>query len=152
MSNGQMPVAGQNRSRRFTGDVREPDFISPNSNYRTATVANNCASREAVAIKLQRLKPQLRMSALLLLGIASVTDAGLLLAPGPWVDRIPPVSILLFAIVLIRKQLLKERRIAVSYASTLGRIVRFERRRRGRTAIYEYESPAGIAMTGKAVR
>ena len=118
---------------------------------RTSPVANNCPSREVVASKLKRLKPQLRTSALLLLVLASVTDIGLFLAPGPWVDRILWASMLLVAIILFGWRLLTERRIAASYASTLARIVRFERGRgrRGRNAIYEYESPAGISRTGK---
>lgn len=116
---------------------------------RTSPVANNCPSREFVEGKLQRLKPQLRISALLLLGLASVTDIGLFLVPGPW-DRILPASILLVVIALFGGQLLMERRIAGSYTSTLARIVRFERRSRGRrAAIYEYQLPAGIPMTGK---
>jgi hypothetical protein len=116
---------------------------------RTSPVANNCPSPEVVASKLQRLKPQLRTSALLLLVLASVTDIGLFLAPGPWVDRIYSVGMLV-AIVFFGRVLVMERRIAASYASTLARIVRFERRgRRGRTAIYEYEPPAGIPMTAK---
>jgi hypothetical protein len=87
---------------------------------------------------------------LLLLGLASATDIGLFLAPGPWVDRILWPSLLLVAIVFFGRRLLMERTIAASYASTLARIVRFERHGRGgRTAIYEYEPPAGIRMTGK---
>jgi hypothetical protein len=87
---------------------------------------------------------------LLLLVLASVTDIGLFLAPGPWVDRILPASIVLVAIVFFGRRLSMERRIAASCASTLARIVRFERRgRHGRTAIYEYESPAGIPRIGK---
>jgi hypothetical protein len=117
---------------------------------RTSPVADNCPLRVVVASKLQRLKPQLRTSALLLLGLASVTDIGLFLTPGPWVDRILWPSMMLAAIVFFGRRLLMERRIAASYAPALARIVRFERRGRGgRTAIYEYEASGGIPMTGK---
>jgi hypothetical protein len=130
--------------------------IFPYREYRrvqqTATQANNRPSPEIVAIRLRSLRPQLRIFALLLLGLASATDIALLFVPGPSVDRILPMSIVLFAILFFGGQLLVERRIVANYASALARIVRFQRRGRGgRIAIYEYESPLGISITGKGV-
>lgn len=127
--------------------------IIPYREYRSVqripAVADNSATLQAVATKLPRLKPHLRMSALLLLGIASATDIGLFVALGTWLDRILPASILLIAIVFFGSQFLKERRIAVSYAPTWAKILRFERQKRGRSAVYQYESLAGISITGK---
>ncbi len=102
-------------------------------------------SPELVVSKLQRLQPQLRTLALIPLGLAVATSIVLLLmTPWSWGDRILPIA-MLFAALSFFAQLLKERRILASYAPTLGKVVAFEkRRRRGRAAIYEYESPVGV--------
>ncbi len=121
----------------------------PYREYRSAQRARmsqgHRPSPEVVASKLQRLQPQLRIPALIPLGLAAATSVVLLfMTPWSWGDRIVPIA-MMFAALLFFAQFLKERRILTSYAPTLGRVVAFEkRRRRGRTAIYEYESPVGV--------
>ena len=51
---------------------------------------------------------------------------------------------MMFATTMFFLQLIRERRILSSYAPTLARIVEFQRTRRSRAAIYEYESPVGV--------
>jgi len=112
--------------------------------------ANIHPSPELVMINLRNLKPQLRVSALLLLGLALATGIGLFFLPGPLVDRIPS-SILLIAVAVASGRFIKERRILARCSSVMAKIIRFERRRRqGRVAIYEYESSVGehIAAEG----
>lgn len=128
--------------------------IIPYREYRrvqqTAALANIRPSPEIVATRLRSLRPQLRIFALLLLGLASVIDIALLFVRGPLIDRILPVSILLFAILFLGGQFLVERRIVASYAPALARIVRFQQRGRGgRIAIYEYQTPLGTTIIGK---
>jgi hypothetical protein len=128
--------------------------IIPYREYRNlqfpAIRAGNFPSLESVTTSLQKLKPHLRVSAVSLLYLAAATDILLFLVPGSLLDRILPASIMLLAIVLFCGQLLRERRIVANYVSTWAKIVRFERRRRGRrSAIYEYDSPTQGAMTGK---
>jgi hypothetical protein len=127
--------------------------IIPYREYRNlqlaAIGAGNFPSREAVATSLQKLKPHLRVSTVSLLCLAAATDTFLFLVPGSLLDRILPASIMLLAIVLFCGQLLRERSIVAHYVSTWAKIVRFEHRRRGRSAIYEYDCPSEGTMTGK---
>jgi hypothetical protein len=127
--------------------------IVPYREYRrvqqSAAPANIRPSPEIVATRLRSLRPQLRIIALLLLGLASVIDIALLFIPGPVIDRILPVSILLFAILFLGGQFLVERRIVASFAPALARIIRFQRRGRGgRIATYEYQVPFGTTIIG----
>lgn len=120
----------------------------PYSEYRSAQRARmsqgHRPSPELVASKLQRLQPQLRIPALIPLGLAAATSVVLLLmTPWSWGDRIAPIAMMLAALLFFA-QFLKERRILNSYAPTLGRVIAFKRKRRGRTATYEYESPVGV--------
>ena len=101
------------------------------------------ASPELVASKLQRLQPQLRAISLIPLSLAAVTSIFLLLIPSSsWRDRITPVVMMFFTAVFF-VQFLKERRILSSHAPILARIVAFQRTKRGRAAVYKYESPVG---------
>jgi hypothetical protein len=115
----------------------------------TTTVGDNWPSPELVASRLLRLKPQLRVLALVPLAVALATEIGFLLMPGSWVDRILPASGLLLAIVFFGWRFVTERRIVANYASSLARIVRFERHQRSRAAVYEYESLVGGTVMGK---
>lgn len=102
------------------------------------------AASETVASTLQRLQPELRAVALIPLGLAAGTSIFLLLVfSTSWHDRIVPLGIM-FATAVFFLQLIKERRILSSYAPTLARIVEFQRTRRSRAAIYEYDSPTGV--------
>ena len=139
-----LPLAGL-----LTGAVAIIPYREYRNLQRPALRAGNFPSRESVATSLQRLKPHVRISAVSLLGLAAATDIFLFFVPGLLLDRILPASIMLLAIVLFCRQLLRERSIVANYVSTWAKIVRFDRRRRGRSAIYEYESPAGCAITGK---
>ncbi|HVG91850.1 MAG TPA: hypothetical protein VNB54_10215 [Alphaproteobacteria bacterium] len=116
---------------------------------RAAIRAGNFPSRESVATNLQKLTPHLRVSTVSLLGLATAADIFLFLVPGSLPGRILPASIMLLAIVLFCQQLLRERSIVANYVATWAKIISFDRRRRGRSAIYEYESPAGGTITGK---
>ena len=98
-----------------------------------------------IAIKLQGLKPHLRISSLVLLGAALAAEITFFLVPGPWEDIALPATLMLGAIVLCTAQFMRERRVVANFATTLARIDSFERGgRRGRHAIYEFESPAGL--------
>jgi hypothetical protein len=101
-------------------------------------------SPEIVASTLQRLQPELRVLALIPLGLAAATSIVLLLIPAwSWPDRIVPLGMTV-ATALFFARFLKERRLLASYAPTMARIVEFKRRGRGRSAIYEYESPVRV--------
>jgi hypothetical protein len=111
---------------------------------RSRPLQPHSASPQSVASTLQRLQPELRAVALIPLGLAAATSIFLLLVfSSSWHDRIVPLG-MMFATAMFFLQLIKERRILSSYAPTLARIVEFQRTRRSRAAIYEYESPAGV--------
>lgn len=114
------------------------------------TAGDKWPSPELVTSSLLRLKPQLRISALVLLVLALATEIGFFLMPGSWADRILSASGLLFAIIFFGWRFVTEHRIAANYASSLAKIVRFERYRRSRAAIYEYASPGGGTVMGKS--
>lgn len=123
--------------------------IIPYRDYRkvllTANQSERFFPRGMTAIKLQGLRPHLRISALLLLGAASAAEITFFLAPGSWEDIVLPASLMLGAILIFTAQLIRERRIVANCATALARINSFERGgRRGRHAIYEFESPAGL--------
>jgi len=115
----------------------------------TTGQTSNSSSPEAVIAGLQNLVPRLRTSALFLLALASATDIGLFLVPGPLAARIPPAGMMLFLIVFFYRQFLSEQRIVASYVPTFAKIVRFETGRRQRVAIYEYKSSLEVPMTGR---
>ena len=127
--------------------------IIPYREYRnlqlTAGQTSNSSSPEAVIAGIQKLQPRPRISALFLLVLASATDIGLFLAPGSLAARIPPAVMMLFLIVFFYRQFLREQRIVASYVPTFAKIVRFEKGRRQRVAIYEYKSSFEVPMTGR---
>jgi len=127
--------------------------IIPYREYRnlhlTASQTSNSSSPEAVIAGLQNLQPRLRISALSLLALASATDIGIFLLPGPLGARILPAAMMLFLIVFFYRQFLREQRIVASFVPTFAKIVRFEKGRRHRVAIYEYKSSLEVPMTGR---
>jgi hypothetical protein len=127
--------------------------VIPYREYRnlqlTAGQTSNSSSPEAVIAGLQNLQPRPRISALFLLGLASATDIVLFLVPGPLAARIPPAAMMFFLIVFFYRQLLREQRIIASYVPTFAKIVRFEKSRRQRVAVYEYKSSLEVPMTGR---
>ena len=123
--------------------------IIPYRDYRkvllTAGQSERFFPHGMTAIKLQCLRPHLRISSLLLLGAASAAEITFFLVPGSWDDIVLPASLMLGAIIIFTTQFIRERRIVANYATALARINSFERGgRRGRYAIYEFESPAGL--------
>lgn len=127
--------------------------VIPYREYRrvlnTVPISGYNFSPEIVSSKLHNLRPTLRSSALLLLGLASTVDVGLLFLPGSLIGRVLPIGLLLVAIALFVGRFLEERKIATSCAATLGKIVAFEKRGRSRAAVYEYRSPQGSVLIGK---
>jgi len=139
-----LPLAGF-----LAGAVAIIPYREYRSLQRTTPVGDNRPSPELVASRLQRLKPELRVLALVPLATAVATEIGFFLMPGSWVDRILPASGLLLAIVFFGWRFLTERRIVANCAPSLARIVRFERHRRSRAAVYEYGSPVGGTVIGE---
>ena len=127
--------------------------VIPYREYRrvldAAPTAGYHPSPEIVLSKLGNLRPELRLSALLLLGLALLVDLGLLFLPGSLMDRTLPVAFLFLAIALFVSKFRQEHRIVANCAATLGKIVAFEKRRRSRVAIYGYRPPQGSLIVGK---